>query len=271
MKIIGVGQINFWAGGTLWIGTSLAPIATHAHHAIQISIALKGTVRLKTAATGDWAAYRAAYIPSHHEHAFDAFGSTTATVFCEPESLVGRRLAERFGRGAVAEIPDAEATAASKRIADEYLSDASDEALNSAAREVLDELAKLSPTIRQNDPRIEKALAEIDVRLDQPITLEQIAAHVCLSPSRFRHLFADEVGVPFRPYILWRRLRHALECALKGASWTEAAHAANFADSAHLSRTFRRMLGVAPTALGRPDPIGGRQELADAGVRDNLR
>jgi AraC family transcriptional regulator len=32
-------------------------------------------------------------------------------------------------------------------------------------------------------------------------------------------------------------------------SWTEAAHAACFADSAHLTRTFRRMFGINPAAL----------------------
>lgn len=34
-----------------------------------------------------------------------------------------------------------------------------------------------------------------------------------------------------------------------GSSLTEAAHAAGFADSAHFSRTFRRMFGVAPASL----------------------
>jgi AraC-like DNA-binding protein len=34
-----------------------------------------------------------------------------------------------------------------------------------------------------------------------------------------------------------------------GQSWTAAAHDAGFADSAHLSRTCRRMFGFAPAAL----------------------
>ena len=36
---------------------------------------------------------------------------------------------------------------------------------------------------------------------------------------------------------------------MRGASLTEAAHLAGFADSAHLSRTFRAMFGVAPSLL----------------------
>jgi AraC-like DNA-binding protein len=34
-----------------------------------------------------------------------------------------------------------------------------------------------------------------------------------------------------------------------GAALTEAAHGAGFADSAHLSRTFRRMFGISAASL----------------------
>jgi AraC-like DNA-binding protein len=63
------------------------------------------------------------------------------------------------------------------------------------------------------------------------------------------HAFTESVGVPVRPYILWLRLQRAA-CDLKdGASVTSAAHRAGFSDAAHLTRTFRRMLGVTPSDL----------------------
>jgi AraC-like DNA-binding protein len=40
---------------------------------------------------------------------------------------------------------------------------------------------------------------------------------------------------------------------MAGSSWTEAAQQAGFADSAHLSRTCRRMFGIAPSML-LPEP-----------------
>ncbi len=72
---------------------------------------------------------------------------------------------------------------------------------------------------------------------------------VNLSPSRFRHLFIKEVGLAFRPYVLWLRLGRAVEAFAAGETLTAAAYRAGFADSAHLSRTFRRMYGIAAGAL----------------------
>ncbi len=47
------------------------------------------------------------------------------------------------------------------------------------------------------------------------------------------------------------RLRAAMDAARGGANPTEAAHAAGFADGAHLTRTFRAMFGITPSrALG---------------------
>ena len=81
------------------------------------------------------------------------------------------------------------------------------------------------------------------------LTLKTLADIAGLSPSRFMHAFTESVGVPVRPYILWLRLQRAACDLMDGASVTSAAHRAGFADGAHLTRTFRRMLGATPTDL----------------------
>jgi AraC-like DNA-binding protein len=86
--------------------------------------------------------------------------------------------------------------------------------------------------------------------------LAQVAQAVHLSPSRLRHVLVEETGTTFRGLVLWLRILRALEVVTEGRSWTEAAHRAGFADSAHLSRTFRRMFGVSPATLLREDTGG---------------
>jgi len=57
-------------------------------------------------------------------------------------------------------------------------------------------------------------------------------------------LFVSQVGLPVRRLVLWRRLRLAMAAILAGSPVTDAAHAAGFADSAHFSRSLKKLFGV---------------------------
>lgn len=98
---------------------------------------------------------------------------------------------------------------------------------------------------RSIDPRIALAAASLDARLaDGAVRLADIAGPTGLSEGRLRHLFAVEIGMPFRRYVLWRRLRAAIMALQAGEGLTGAAHEAGFADAAHLARTIKRMFGI---------------------------
>jgi AraC family transcriptional regulator len=262
MKILGHGQINVWRGGSLWIGLAKAGADVHAHHAIQLGIGLKGAVRFRSPDAAHWTEYAAALVPPHVRHAFNAEDNVVANVFCEPESAIGRKLIACFGSQAIAALPAPEAANVARRLRDSYAAGEPGEALIAAAQEVLADLAGAVGIAPSTDPRVLKAIAEIERRLDRSLTLGEIAQLVDLSPSRFRHVFVAETGLPFRTYVLWLRLQSALERALAGASWTEAAHSANFSDSAHLTRTFKRMFGVVPASLNGMSSELGRTSLA---------
>ena len=55
--------------------------------------------------------------------------------------------------------------------------------------------------------------------------------------------------LPVRPYLAWLRLQRAAAAIVAGTPLATAALDAGFADAAHMSRTFRRMLGMAPSML----------------------
>jgi AraC-like DNA-binding protein len=170
-------------------------------------------------------------------------------LFVEPETAQGRALLERYGAGSIIDLPaeSAESLVAPLRTA--YLAGAGKEALTALGRDAIAALAGRLPAETGIDPRIARTIAWVRGRLDAPISLHEAAAIAHLSPSRFRHLFVAQTGVSFRAYLLWARVGTAVGAAMNGQSWTAAAQDAGFADSAHLSRTCRRMFGIAPATL----------------------
>lgn len=77
----------------------------------------------------------------------------------------------------------------------------------------------------------------------------ELAAWLGLSASRLRYLVKRDVGSSLRPIRRGYRFWLAAHSMLKNDSFTSAAHAAEFADSAHFSRAFREAYGVAPSRL----------------------
>jgi AraC-like DNA-binding protein len=59
----------------------------------------------------------------------------------------------------------------------------------------------------------------------------------------------EAAGVSFRRYRIWRRMAFVALNLSGGRTLTDAAHAAGFASSAHLSFAFKKMFGLAPSAL----------------------
>lgn len=249
-NIAGIGRVLMWNGGSLWIGRSAGRSTMHAHHAIQLAFALRGHFDMRSGRTGAWSSYNAALVRPNQRHQFDGLGTAMAQVFVEPETSEGRALLALHPDGDVLPVAVDTVRVRVDAMARLYEERAADASLVDAARACIGVLAGLCPRAApQIDARVEQVLLKLRGHLAHPVSLADAAAWVHLSPSRFRHLFADHVGASFRAYVLWLRLNAAVEHAMAGATWTDAAHHAGFADSSHLSRTFRRMFGFVPVML----------------------
>ena len=105
------------------------------------------------------------------------------------------------------------------------------------------------------DPRILKVIQALQLTPDDIRQAKDWANASGLSSSRFQHLFKESVGVPFRRFRLWMRMRTALACAMHGNNLTEAAMQAGLSSSAHLSAAFKDMFGIAPSQLISASPV----------------
>jgi AraC family transcriptional regulator len=264
----GTGHFVSWDGGCLLIGRALDVIPMHAHYAIQVAFGSERGIRFRSGEREPWTEYGGAIIPSRQPHAMDAsVVPSSAALFVEPETREGRALGERYlhrgMHGGIAALPDDTLAGVAPGLFSAWREQRGESAVVDAAQRVVRGLTGgVVPSV-VSDERIRRATAYIVSHLDAPLTLEQVAAAAFLSPSRFRHLFVEETGMALRPYILWRRFLRVWELLTAGASLSAAAHAAGFADAAHLTRTSRRMFGLPPSALRLAGPLSPGARAGD--------
>ena len=220
--------------------------ASHQHGAPVYLAGLYGRFGLRVEG-GRWLSVRTAVIPAGVRHELQLGGQPIGVFYIEPDlagvdaltplvrdtSEDGGALVGRTGEvGALRTLYESrDAT----RWAGVALSDLLGFSRQRARREI--------------DPRIARVVAgmsaEAVTALGVLTPVARLAGAVGLSASRFQHLFTREVGVPFRRYRAWQRMRGAIRGIVRGRTFTEAAHAAGFADQAHFGHDFRRTFGAA--------------------------
>jgi len=101
----------------------------------------------------------------------------------------------------------------------------------------------------QLEDRILQSTEHIKSSMHSEIRLSDMASRVHLSESRYAHLFKEQVGIPFRRFVLWTRLQTTVESILVGNSLTSACYDGGFSDLPHFSKTFMDMFGVSPSSV----------------------
>ena len=119
--------------------------------------------------------------------------------------------------------------------------------------------------VGRSDERVRRALLTMEQNLGAPLTMQDVAQRVGLSPRQLERRFRAVLGIC--PTAAYRELR------LRYASWllnhtalsvTEVAIEAGFADGAHFSRQFRHAFGH-PPSLHRGVPVR-RDGVINAGL-----
>lgn len=216
-----------------------ASAATHRHDAVQIIVGLDHLLDLTI--EGVSMQLRAAVVPARLEHSLTSAGRT-AVILAEPFGRMGEALTalgrERGGHDVWPQLSE---------IADQEFRDVAD--LERWSVSVIETLTGMtySEAWAKLRPSILEVRRYVEERLDGVPRLSEVAEVLGFSERQMRRIIDEELGMPFRRYILWRRLRIAALQVHGGADLTTAAIQAGFSDSAHLSRVFRQMFGMAPS------------------------
>ena len=231
------------AARTCFVGP-LTYNAPHQHGAPVFLAGIYGDFALRLAG-GDWRRARTAMIPAGRVHELDVGGEPIGVLYVEPSVTGPASLAaltaggEESGGavlGAAGDIAPMRALWEDAGSVD-WAGAALDDLLGFGARQAR----------RPLDPRIALTIAALDEGADDRAGVARACARVGLSPHHFQHLFTREIGVPYRRYRAWHRMRMAIAAVAGGSSLTAAAHEAGFCDQAHFTRDFRRTFGAPPS------------------------
>jgi AraC family transcriptional regulator len=103
--------------------------------------------------------------------------------------------------------------------------------------------------------RVTEALRRIEAQCDQPLSLQQLATEVAMSPYHFLRTFRSVAGMAPHQFLLHTRLqRAAVRLRCSGDAIATIALEAGFSDLSTFNRRFRRLLGASPGAYRASRP-----------------
>jgi AraC-like DNA-binding protein len=115
---------------------------------------------------------------------------------------------------------------------------------------------------REARPVVRTAVSLLRERVTDPPTLDELALVTGVGPYALMRAFRAETGLPPHAYLNQLRVRQARQLLDRGVPPARAAAEAGFADQAHLTRHFKRVVGVPPGAYQRDRRGGSLPALA---------
>jgi AraC-like DNA-binding protein len=123
------------------------------------------------------------------------------------------------------------------------------------------------PPPRARDSGLARQMRQLlDARLETGLSLSEASRLLGTDATHLVRCFSREYGMPPHRYLTGRRLDRARRLLLAGQPVAAVAHEVGFFDQSHLTRHFKRLLGVTPSAYGarRGSPVEPRR-LLDGG------
>ncbi|OJJ16561.1 hypothetical protein BKI52_32110 [marine bacterium AO1-C] len=200
----------------------------HAHPAVEIVMAEKGTFDLKTPFFEE-SALRFAIIDAHTLHQVTADACCIKLLMLEScNTLFNNRLNQlgiAFTHGVFTAHTSSEIFQQLETFGNNHsLWLTTDERVNNCLQ-----------IFREND-------------LEYQEMIESLKAITFLSESRLSHLFKEHVGISLKKYLVWTKLKKTIAYLLQEeANLTQSSLQGGFYDQAHFTKAFKNLLGISPS------------------------
>ncbi|MEW5961668.1 MAG: AraC family transcriptional regulator, partial [Chloroflexota bacterium] len=108
-----------------------------------------------------------------------------------------------------------------------------------------DDRPRLRPVGREHES-VKRARDYIETHYADDVSLDRLAGVAYLSPFHLIRVFSHEVGIPPHTYLTQVRVQRAKSLLTQGWPIARVAAETGFVDQSHLSRHFKRNIGVTP-------------------------
>jgi len=236
MKLAKHSRLYIANGAALFLGT-VNDTEFHRHNMLQITRASEGEFTIEVG--GEVISAMSVVLDSNCRHRLTGEDGIQAVLLIEPETRAGTLLREYLGDRQFC-IPDPGVDIFGLM---EYMP-ARDPSISFLVNSLLSRLNINIDARTVTDSRIERVIDIIKDTDGKKISIKALALSISLSESRLQHIFKGRTGISIKKYLQWKRLIDGVNAIIKGNDFTFAAHEAGFADSAHMSRTFKEMFGI---------------------------
>lgn len=238
-------NLGFCHAGGIFLGKNI-DAKIHKHQYISVILALEGEFSI-TPRNSNQKNYEAVYIPGRTEFRIQTTTRDyTAFIHIDPYSDIGLRLqAAHQGFAPLDRATLAQTVAHLRSWQNSQHKDQA--AVQGILLSLLNQSGKGTFAHPELDPRIRKAMDIVARAGSPPLSLAKIAEYVHISPSRFSHLFKEEVGCTYREYARHIKLRDSIASMHGNRSLTEASFSGGFADQPHFSKVFKHCFGINPS------------------------
>ena len=236
-----------WNGFSAFWGTSFHT-TPHAHDTLQLVFDIDKEFLLKDKST-DWTSFSAAIIRASHLHQLDSNNSIQLFIYLDKDCDYAQKLTNKFLRDKdISDLKSSDIGKVSSDFFKRLLVHTDCDKLFRGFLTIIEHLIKFEKP-QPKDDRITKAISFITNNQTRQIKVKEVANHVCLSESRLRFLFKKQVGQPIQSFMLWIKVINSLNMVLKGQQITHAAYDVGFWDASHMNRSYKEILGVAPSTI----------------------
>lgn len=220
----------------------------HRHVAAQIIVALKSQLLIQFSPHKDFIKCDGVLIPPNVTHHVAGPGPLALMIWLDPATIESRAI-RVLSESKMVPLHNIQSTLTFEKLKQMSVGLRKSSDAERLIKAVTQFLLPQCKAVKPLDSRISSALAGLYnlSPFNQPYPLSGLAEGVHLSEGRFRHLFREELGVPFQQYWMGHRLLTAIRQMESTSSLTAVAQNAGFSDLPHFSRAFRASFGISPS------------------------